>query len=78
MELSDAAVVVGTGTEPKASKSVSSRSAGAEDGTGVGVTVGATGEINPIDRLRDENQSKSTIIITSHFMVEHKEKNQHV
>lgn len=45
--LSDA--TVGTGTEPKASKSDSSRSVGAEDGTGVGVTVGATGEINPTD-----------------------------
>lgn len=56
--LSDAAVVVGTGTEPKASKSDSSRSAGAEDGTWVGATVGATGEINPT--LRNESQSKST------------------
>lgn len=49
--LSAAAGVADTGTEPKASKADSSRSAGAEDGTGagVGVTVGATGEINPAD-----------------------------
>lgn len=52
--LSTAAGVVDNSSEPKASKADSSRSAGAEDGTGarVGVTVGATGEINPADNNR--------------------------
>lgn len=47
--LSATARVEDTGDDPNASKPDSSRSAGAEDGTaaGVGVTVGATGEIKP-------------------------------